>query len=44
MSMTPRDRILAVLGGEEPDKTSVSIHGGVLAQLQGEWFGLRRVR
>ena len=37
MSMTPRERMLAVLNGEEPDKVPVAVFEGVLAQHPGEW-------
>ena len=38
MGMTPRERILAVLNGEEPDKTPVCIHAQMLAQYPGGWY------
>ena len=38
MSMTPKERILAVLNGEEPDKTPVCVYQGELTRLPGEWF------
>lgn len=37
MSMTPRERILAVYNGEEPDKTPVLVPEGLLRQAPGDW-------
>jgi len=38
MSMTPRERMLAVLKGEEPDKTPICVYGFFLAQTGPEWY------
>ena len=38
MSMTPRERIMAVLNGEEPDKTPVCVVTLLLSQLPGGWY------
>lgn len=38
MSMTPRERIMAVLDGEEPDKTPVCVEENLLVQLPGGWY------
>ena len=35
MSMTPRERIMAVLNGEEPDKIPVYVYERLLAQHPG---------
>ena len=37
MSMTPRERIMAVLNGEEPDKIPVCVYERLLAQHPGGW-------
>ena len=37
MSMTPRERILAVYDGEEPDKTPVCVYEALLPQHPGDW-------
>ncbi len=38
MSMTPRERIMAVYSGEEPDKTPIIVPGGLLnRQPPGDW-------
>jgi hypothetical protein len=36
--MTPRERIVTVLNGEEPDKTPVCVAEGLLSQHAGGWF------
>ncbi len=38
MSMTPKERILAVLNGEEPDKTPVCVYAQMLSQYPGGWY------
>ena len=38
MSMTPKERILAVLNGEEPDRTPVCVYERLLGQHAGGWF------
>ena len=38
MSMTPKERILAVLNGEEPDKTPVCMHLERLSDHPGGWY------
>ena len=38
MGMTPRERILAVYSGEEPDKTPVCVYEALLPQHPGDWF------
>jgi len=37
MGMTPREGILAVLGGEEPDRTPVCVYEALLPQHPGDW-------
>jgi len=37
MSMTPKERILAVLNGEEPDKTPVCVYEALLPEHRGDW-------
>ena len=38
MSMTPKERILSVLNGEEPDRIPVCVHAQMLTQYPGGWY------
>ena len=38
MSMTPRERIMAILNAEEPDKIPVCVVTLLLSQLPGGWY------
>lgn len=37
MGMTPKERILSVINGEQPDKTPVCVHEALLPQHPGGW-------
>ena len=38
MSMTPKERMMAVLNGEEPDKIPVCVYAAMLSQYPGGWY------
>ena len=38
MSMTPKERMVAVLNGEEPDKIPVCVYAEMLTQYHGGWY------